>query len=57
MRPYTDSNGKAKSQLFWGDKLAKKYRKYFKKSARVKDIKYEDEIIDLNDSSEADKPK
>jgi hypothetical protein len=35
MKPYVDSNGKAKSQLFWVDKLAKKYRKYFKKSARV----------------------
>lgn len=34
MKPYTNINGKAKWSLFWGDKLKKKLKKLFKKSAR-----------------------
>lgn len=34
MKPYVDLNGKAKWNLFWGDKTKKKIKKIFKKSAR-----------------------
>lgn len=34
MRPYVNIEGKAKWSLFWGDKLKKKVKKLFKKSAR-----------------------
>jgi len=34
MKPYADLNGKAKWSLFWGDKISKKMKKFFKKSAR-----------------------
>lgn len=34
MKPYVNLNGKAKWSLFWGDKVAKKIRKLFKKSGR-----------------------
>jgi hypothetical protein len=36
MKPYVNSNGKAKWSLFWGDKVKKKFKKIFKKSARQK---------------------
>ena len=36
MKPYVDLNGKAKWSLFWGDKVKKKIKKGFKKSARKK---------------------
>ena len=36
MKPYVDLNGKAKWSLFWGDKVKKKIKKVFKKSARKK---------------------
>lgn len=36
MKPYVDLNGKAKWSLFWGDKVNKKIKKLFKKSARKK---------------------
>lgn len=36
MKPYADLNGKAKWSLFWGDKVNKKIKKIFKKSARKK---------------------
>ena len=36
MKPYADLNGKAKWSLFWGDKVKKKIKKIFKKSARKK---------------------
>ena len=34
MKPYADLNGKAWKALFWGDKISKKIKKLFKKSAR-----------------------
>ena len=34
MKPYVNINGKAKWSLFWGDKVKKKIKKLFKKSAR-----------------------
>lgn len=34
MKPYTNLNGKSKWSLFWGDKVPKKMKKRFKKSAR-----------------------
>ena len=34
MKPYTNINGKAKWLLFWNDKVKKKIKKLFKKSAR-----------------------
>ncbi len=36
MKPYVDLNGKAHWSIFWGDKLKKKARRTFKKSARKK---------------------
>lgn len=39
MKPYVDVNGKAKWSLFWGDKVKKKIKKLFKKSARQKNDK------------------
>ncbi len=36
MKPYVNLNGKAKWSLFWGDKVKKKIKKLFKKSARQK---------------------
>ena len=41
MKPYADLNGKARWSLFWGDKVKKKIKKVFKKSARKK-IKLDD---------------
>jgi hypothetical protein len=41
MKPYVDLNGKAKWSLFWGDKVKKKIKKFFKKSARKK-VKIDD---------------
>lgn len=34
MKPYCNIKGKALWSLFWGDKLSKKSKKLFKKSAR-----------------------
>lgn len=34
MKPYTNPSGKAKWSLFWGDKVKKKMKNKFKKSAR-----------------------
>lgn len=34
MKPYVNFEGKAKWSMFWGDKLKKKVRNLFKKSAR-----------------------
>lgn len=34
MKPYVNLEGKAKMALFWGDKIKKKFRTLFKKSAR-----------------------
>ena len=34
MKPYTNLNGKARWSLFWEDKVSKKFKKLFKKSAR-----------------------
>lgn len=34
MKPYCNITGKALWSLFWGDKLKKKSKKLFKKSAR-----------------------
>jgi hypothetical protein len=34
MKPYANLSGKAKWSLFWGDKINKKIKKFFKKSAR-----------------------
>jgi hypothetical protein len=45
MKPYVDLNGKAKWSLFWGDKVKKKIKKFFKKSARKK-IKLDDDCHD-----------
>ena len=36
MKPYCNLNGKARWSLFWGDKVRKKTKKLFKKSARIK---------------------
>ena len=36
MKPYTNLNGKAHWSLFWEDKVSKKIKRLFKKSARVK---------------------
>ena len=36
MKPYTNLNGKARWSLFWNDKVKKKIKNRFKKSARVK---------------------
>lgn len=36
MKPYANINGKAKWNYFWGDKVKKKIKKIFKKSARQK---------------------
>ena len=36
MKPYTNLNGKAHWSLFWGDKVKKKIKRLFKKSARIK---------------------
>jgi hypothetical protein len=34
MKPYADLTGKAKGATYWGDKVKKKIKKVFKKSAR-----------------------
>jgi hypothetical protein len=34
MKPYTNLNGKSRWSQFWGDKVRKKIKKFFKKSAR-----------------------
>jgi hypothetical protein len=36
MKPYVDLTGKARWALFWGDKVPKRIKKLFKKSARIK---------------------
>lgn len=36
MKPYANLNGKARWSLFWGDKVNKKIKRFFKKSARIK---------------------
>ena len=36
MKPYTNLNRKAHWSLFWEDKVSKKIKRLFKKSARVK---------------------
>jgi hypothetical protein len=41
MKPYVYLNGKANWSLLWGDKLKKKIKKFFKKSARKK-VKLDD---------------
>lgn len=47
MKPYADLNGKARWSLFWSDKVKKRIKKVFKKSARkkVKLDEYQDYII------------
>ncbi len=39
MRMYCNPSGKAKQSLYWGDKIKKKIRKIFKKSARQQNKK------------------
>lgn len=34
MKPYADLNGKTRWSFFWGDKVKKKLKRIFKKSAR-----------------------
>lgn len=43
MKPYTDLNGKAKWSLSWGDKVKKKFKKIFKKSAR------KEKVVEINE--------
>lgn len=34
MKPYVNLSGKAKWWVYWGDKIPRKFRRIFKKSAR-----------------------
>ncbi len=50
MKPYTNLNGKAKFPLFWGDKISKKVKQIFKKSARQQSKKVANyELINLSE--------